>query len=94
MTKFGKMEMPPEEARMHAANIRRSAGNIKGVLDSTTTQMNKIDNDSEGIYSGNRNSHELRMQLDEIKAKFDPLYGQIIEYAKAIEAAANVAENL
>ena len=93
MASFGNLEISPSEAQDVAHRIRSRAEQIRETLNKVSEQINLIDNSGETLYSGNQKARELRENLENFRASFNPLCEQIISYADSIEATATMAQN-
>ncbi len=90
---MGKLTIDPTEALNKANIIRKNANRVNEILTGISEQMQRIDDEGEGIYQGTSKAHELREQLNVIKTNFEPIYNQMLAFAGQIEAEANAALN-
>ena len=90
---MGKLTIDPNEALNKANIIRKNADRVNEILSEISNQMQRIDDEGEGLYQGTSKAHELREQLNIIKSNFDPIYNQILSFANQIETEAHVALN-
>ncbi len=93
MVSFGNMELEPSVAQDVARRIRSRAEQIRETLNNVSDQINLIDNSSEAVYSGNQKARELRENLENYRARFDPICRQMISYANSIDATVEAAKN-
>lgn len=89
----GKALIKPEDAKMSAEMMKELANTVEMILDDVSKRMQDINDESVGMYHGQRKPSELREQLDNYRPLFVLFHDQIRAYADQVILTANTMLN-